>query len=90
MIQPPIGMEPLGNFFYQNANWAAKTAGKRGAMKKILCLLLGAIVLALSDANATSTINSTNAYAWAANLGWTNWRPSAADGVVIGEFICSG
>ena len=59
-------------------------------MKKLLCLLFGAIVLALTDASATSTINSSTAYAWGANIGWTNWRPSAANGVVIGEFICSG
>jgi hypothetical protein len=63
-------------------------------MKKLLCLLFGALALALNDANATSTINSTNAYAWGANIGWTNWRPDPdatnTIGVVIGEFICSG
>src|ERR1700681_3436905 len=60
-------------------------------MKRIPCLLLCAIgFFAFADANATSTINSSNAYAWGANIGWTNWRPSAADGVVIGEFVCSG
>lgn len=57
-------------------------------MKKF-ALLLGLIVLPLT-ARATSTINSTNAYAWGANIGWTNWLPSTADGVVVGEFICSG
>ena len=41
-------------------------------------------------ARADSTINTTNAYAWGANIGWTNWRPSTVDGVVIGEFVCSG
>src|SRR3981081_1529365 len=56
---------------------------------KQLSLLLSLVVLPLA-ANATSTINSTNAYAWGANIGWTNWRPSATDGVVIGEFVCSG
>src|SRR3981081_1986750 len=56
-----------------------------------LALLLSLSLLAPPlVANATSTINSTNAYAWAANLGWTNGRPSAADGVVISEFVCSG
>jgi hypothetical protein len=39
---------------------------------------------------AASTINSTNAFGYGANIGWTNWLPSSADGVVVGEFICSG
>jgi hypothetical protein len=57
-------------------------------MKKFALLLVG-LTLPLATHGA-STINTTNAYAWGANIGWTNWRPSAADGVVIGEFICSG
>lgn len=47
-------------------------------------------LFAVADLKAESTINSTNSYAWGANLGWINWKPSANDGVVIGEFICSG
>lgn len=49
-------------------------------------------LLGVADANATSTINSTNKYAWGANIGWTNWYDAngGAAGVVIGEFICSG
>jgi hypothetical protein len=42
---------------------------------------------------AASTINSTNAYSYGANIGWMNWRhnqPAAGDGIIIGEFICSG
>ena len=39
---------------------------------------------------AASTINSTNAFSYGANIGWMNWRTSAADGVSIGEYICSG
>jgi hypothetical protein len=59
-------------------------------MKKILCLAVVPCLFVLFDLRAASTINSTNSYAWGANIGWTNWRPSAADGVAIGEFICSG
>lgn len=59
-------------------------------MKRSLCLLLGAVLLALADARATSTIDPTDQYAWGANIGWTVWRPSAADGVVVGEYVCSG
>jgi hypothetical protein len=53
-------------------------------------LLISCLSLAPLSARATSTINATNQYAWGANIGWTVWRPSAADGVSIGEFICSG
>lgn len=59
-------------------------------MKRFLSLMLCAILLAVANARATSTINATNNSAWGANIGWTNWLPSAADGVVIGEYICSG
>jgi hypothetical protein len=56
-------------------------------MKKIIIFLLLAIATA---APATTTINSTNAYSWGGNIGWLNWRPSTADGVSIGRYICSG
>lgn len=56
-------------------------------MKKISAFLLVAFASAVQ---AASTINSTNAYSWGANIGWLNWRPSAASGVSIGRYICSG
>ena len=49
------------------------------------------VFFALSfSARAASTINPANQYGWGANIGWTVWRPSVADGVSIGEYICSG
>ena len=58
-------------------------------MKRTLLLLLA--FLAISPVSwAASTINATNPYSYGANIGWMNWRPSAADGVTIGEFVCSG
>jgi hypothetical protein len=53
---------------------------------------LAPLVMALTAATAygQTTINSANAFAYGANVGWTNWRPSGADGVSVGEFICSG
>src|SRR5450755_3629882 len=58
-------------------------------MRKNLKLLLALILLPLS-AHAVTTINTTNANTWGANIGWLNWRPSSADGVSIGHYICSG
>ncbi len=61
---------------------------------KRLALVLSLLVPL--NAYAASTISNTNAFGWGANLGWTNWHdadigaPAGADGVVIGEFICSG
>jgi hypothetical protein len=52
-----------------------------------IVILLSPLALSLS-ARAASTINTTNAYAWDANIGWTNWRPSAANGGSIDEYIC--
>jgi hypothetical protein len=57
-------------------------------MKRLsLAVLLTAVPLC---AHALSTINATNNYAWGANIGWSNWLPSTTDGVVVGEFVCSG
>jgi hypothetical protein len=52
-----------------------------------------AVVIAFASsksANAASTIDPVNKYAWGANIGWTNWLPSDADGVAIGQTFCSG
>ena len=49
-----------------------------------------ALVLTAAASFAGSTINPAASLAWSANLGWTNWRPSSADGVVTGEYVCSG
>ncbi len=61
-------------------------------MKTIASLF--ALLVLMSGAHATSTIDTTNQYAWGANIGWTNWRPdfdaTNTEGVVVGEFICSG
>ena len=54
-------------------------------------LLLLAILFALTlTARAASTISPGNPYSYGANIGWMNWRASTADGVEIGEYVCSG
>ena len=54
--------------------------------------LLAALgIFALAGAvSAQTTINAPNSYAWAANAGWINARGDATNGVVIGEYVCSG
>ncbi len=54
--------------------------------------LLTAIVagLTIATAYATTTIDPANNFAYGANLGWMDWRGDAANGVVIGEYVCSG
>lgn len=39
---------------------------------------------------AASTINASNRCAYAANAGWLDARADATNGVVIGEYVCSG
>jgi hypothetical protein len=39
---------------------------------------------------AATTINSVNKFAYAANLGWMDWRGDTISGAVIGEYVCSG
>jgi len=58
-------------------------------MKKVLrALILCAIIPGLL--RATTTIDPTNKFAWGANIGFTNWRPSDADGVAVGNNFCFG
>ena len=58
-------------------------------MKTLFCAffyLTGVAVGALAD----STINAVDRFAWGANVGWLDGRADGANGVVIGESICSG
>ena len=57
-------------------------------MKTLKTLFLSLLLSASSW--AASTINTTNAYSYGANIGWMNWRPSLADGVEIDEYVLSG
>lgn len=52
--------------------------------------LLAAFLALPASTCAQSTISTTNKYAYGANTGWLNFRPSAADGVVVGEAFLSG
>ncbi len=40
--------------------------------------------------HAATTIDATNRYAYAANLGWVDARGDTNNGAVIGEYVCSG
>ena len=40
--------------------------------------------------HAASTIDATNRYAYAANLGWVDWVADTNNGAVIGEYVCFG
>jgi hypothetical protein len=55
-------------------------------MKTCLALLLSIS----ASAWAATTINSTHRHAYAANLGWIDWRGDTNNGAVIGEYVCSG
>lgn len=51
---------------------------------------LAALLLMSVTSLATSTISPGNPNSYGANIGWMNWRASGADGVEIGEYVCSG
>src|ERR1051325_10883778 len=57
-------------------------------MKSTLVLLL--FLEGLSGAWATTSINSTNKFAYGANFGWIDARGNTTSGAIIGEFVCSG
>jgi hypothetical protein len=58
-----------------------------GSMKTfwIFLLFVSAFV-----GKAATTIDSSNPYAYGANIGWLNWRGDTANGATIGEYVCSG
>jgi hypothetical protein len=58
-------------------------------MKKLI--LLFAVIIPPFGTRAATTIDSSHHYSYGANIGWMEWlADSSADGVSIGEFICSG
>ena len=62
-------------------------------MKRFLQHTLFFLGTLAGTAGADSTIDPAAAYAYAANLGWVSFlhdRPTAPDGVVVGEYYCSG
>ena len=48
------------------------------------------LLFAAVSGYADTTIDLTNHYAWGANVGFTDWRPSTTDGVNIGPNYCAG
>src|SRR4051812_2571872 len=59
-------------------------------MKKTIGLALAITLIRIGSAHADTTIDSTNHYAWGANIGFTDWRPSTVNGVNIGTNFCAG
>jgi hypothetical protein len=57
---------------------------------KSIGLALTLIVVGIAQVEADSTIDLTNHQAWAANFGFSDWRPSSTNGVNIGLNFCSG
>ena len=57
---------------------------------KTPALLFLALLSGPAALSAQSTINATNKYAYAANLGWVDARGDTTNGVVIGEYVCQG
>jgi len=41
-------------------------------------------------AAAQTTINTSNKYSYAANLGWMDWRGDGTNGAVVNTYVCSG
>lgn len=58
---------------------------------RVHCLIAFTALLSAPEVlRADSAIHPTNSYAWAGNAGWVNFRADGINGVVIGEYVCSG
>jgi hypothetical protein len=58
-------------------------------MKTVLAFA-GLLVASALSASAATTVNATNQYAYAANLGWINARGDVTNGAVLGYSYCTG
>src|SRR2546423_5742527 len=59
-------------------------------MKPSVIASLLLVACLTTAAPAATTINSSNAYSWGANIGFLNWRPDPTNGVSIGAYITQG
>src|SRR5207237_596843 len=62
----------------------------RTRMKRTVGLVAAITMVFVASSRADTTIDSVNRYAWGANIGFTDWRPSTIDGVNIGDNFCAG
>jgi hypothetical protein len=53
-------------------------------------LIIVIAIVSAACADAATTINAVNRFAYGANIGWINWQGDVANGAVIGAFVCSG
>jgi hypothetical protein len=53
------------------------------SQRKRLAFVAGALLLIAAQAPAQSTIDATDSFAWGENIGWVNFHPTPADGVVV-------
>ena len=58
-------------------------------MNPSVTLLLATVVVGW-HAEAATTINPVNKFAYAANAGWLDWHADATHGAAIGSYVCSG
>ena len=58
--------------------------------KSLITTVVSFVILHSPFLRAASTINSTNNYAYGANIGWLNFVGDTNNGAVVGEYICSG
>jgi Bacterial TSP3 repeat len=49
-----------------------------------------AFATGISEVLGATTINPVSKFAYAANVGWVDWRGDTNSGAVIGEYVCSG
>ena len=56
----------------------------------LLALVLAFSIEPSARLQATTTIDSVNKYSYGANIGWEDWTGDTANGVVLGQFFCSG
>jgi hypothetical protein len=61
---------------------------------RVRCVLAGIVsllvVLPSALSGAATTIDETNRFGYGATVGWFDWFAGGSNGVVIGDYVCSG
>lgn len=56
----------------------------------LLSIYLACLAAAAYGGTTNTTVDATNRWAWASPCGWINCRTDTTNGLVFGQFVCSG
>jgi hypothetical protein len=59
-------------------------------VKLFICVVLAGMTTSIALAATNSTINASKKWAWSSSIGWINCKSDSTNGMVVGQYVCSG